>query len=273
MHRHLRLVVGASDGDYGVSVLVPGNCCDHRSISHLTEMDNFPPLVAERPGEGQTSTRATMGAPADQEHPERPPHGRILRRAHRPRGRGSIAGPLGVTTGGPYHAGVPVRPPTTRSTRSLAIGIVGLILGLVLVLALFVLAIPSLTEQDRIEVRLGDDVFVAGDAGRLAAQVAADGPILLPDVANGARDVYLQHAGDDPTTGWLVFDARRPGTGRECTLEWRGDGFADPCDGSVVPPDGGDLRAYEVSVNEDGTVEVDLVMRPEPTTTILITGR
>jgi len=143
---------------------------------------------------------------------------------------------------------------------------------LVLVLALFVLAIPSLTEQERIEVRLGDDVFVAGDAGRLSAQVAADGPVLLPDVANGARDVFLQHTGDDPATGWLVFDARRPGTGRECTLEWTGDGFDDPCDGTAVPADGGDLPAYEVSVNEDGDVVVDLVMRPEPTSTIIRSG-
>lgn len=166
-----------------------------------------------------------------------------------------------------------MRPSTTRSTRSLVVGIVGLILGLVLVLALFVLAIPSLTEQERIEVRLGDDVFVAGDAGRLATQVAADGPVLLPDVANGARDVYLQHSGDDPATGWLVFDARRPGTDRECTLTWVGSGFEDPCDGSMFPADGGDLPAYEVSVNEDGDVVVDLVMRPEPTSTILITGR
>jgi hypothetical protein len=167
---------------------------------------------------------------------------------------------------------VPVRPPKKRSTRSLVIGIVGLLVGLVLVLALFVLAIPSLTEQERIEVRLGDDVFVAGDAGRLSTQVAADGPVLLPDVANGARDVYLQHTGDDPASGWSVFDARRPGTGRECTLTWVGDGFEDPCDGTRVPADGGDLPAYEVSVNEDGDVVVDLVMRPEPTSTILRSG-
>jgi len=153
------------------------------------------------------------------------------------------------------------------------IGIVGLVVGLVLVLALFVLAIPSLTEQERIEVRLGDDVFVAGNAERLSAQVAEDGPVLLPDVANGERDVYLQHTGDDPTTGWLVFDARRPGSDRQCTLAWVGNGFEDPCDGTTVPADGTGLPAYEVSVDDEGKVVVDLVMRPEPTSTIIITGR
>lgn len=154
----------------------------------------------------------------------------------------------------------------------MVLGVVGLLVGLVLVLVLFVLAIPSLTEQERIEVRLGDDVFAAGNATRLAAQVAEGGPILLPDVANGGRDVYLVHLGDDPSEGWLVFDARRPGAGRECTLRWSGSDFEDPCDGQRVPADGSGLVAYDVSVDEDNRVVVDLMMRPQPTTSILITG-
>jgi len=162
---------------------------------------------------------------------------------------------------------MPVRPTPARSTRSIVVGVVGLALGIVLVVGLFVLAIPSLTENNRIEMRLGDDVFVAGDATNRSAAIAADGPILLPDVASGDRDVYLQHLGDDPATGWLVFDARRPGTGRDCTLVW-GDGqFTDPCDGTVVPADGAGLARYNVGVDDDGKVVVDLVMRPEPTTT------
>jgi hypothetical protein len=162
---------------------------------------------------------------------------------------------------------MPVRPPPVRSTRSIVLGVVGLALGIVLVVALFVLAIPSLTENNRIEVRLGDDVFVAGDAANRSAAIAADGPILLPDVASGDRDVYLQHLGDDPATGWLVFDARRPGAGRDCTLVWTGGSFTDPCDGTVVPADGTGLNAYNASVNDEGKVEVDLVMRPDPTIT------
>jgi hypothetical protein len=84
-----------------------------------------------------------------------------------------------------------------------------------------------------------------------------------------------------------VFDARRPGTGRECTLRWQpgtdsGEGsFVDPCDGTIVPADGGGLPHYDVEVNDDGTLIVDLVMRPTTTTaapntttsTIIITGR
>jgi hypothetical protein len=162
---------------------------------------------------------------------------------------------------------MPVRPNKTRSARAIVVGVAGLALGIMLVIALFVLAIPSLTEDNRIEVRLGDDVFVAGSAVSRSDAIAADGPILLADVASGDRDVYLQHIGDDPASGWLVFDARRPGAGRDCTLVW-GDGqFTDPCDGTVVPADGTGLNAYDVTVNDDGDVVVDLVMRPDPTTT------
>ena len=162
---------------------------------------------------------------------------------------------------------MPVKPPSQRSTRAVVLGLVGLVAGIAAVVALFVVAIPSLTESNRIEVRLGDDVFVAGNAGARAAAIAADGPILLADVASGDRDVYLQHLGDDPDSGWLVFDARRPGAGRDCTLVWDDGQFTDPCDGTVVPADGSGLAAYNVDVDDDGRVVIDLVMRPEPTTT------
>jgi hypothetical protein len=172
---------------------------------------------------------------------------------------------------------VPVRPPKTRSTRSVVLGVVGLAVGIILVLVLFVVAIPSLTETNRIEVRLGDDVFVAGDARARSAAIAADGPILLPDVASGDRDVYLQHIGDDPLSGWLVFDARRPGAGRDCTLVWGGETFTDPCDGTVVAADGAGLPGYDVAVDDDEKVVVTLMVRPEPTTVpgppITISGR
>lgn len=167
---------------------------------------------------------------------------------------------------------MPVKPRKARSTRSLVLGVLGLVLGIVLVLALFVLAIPSLTEQNRIEVRLGDDVFVAGSAERLSPAIAADGPLLLADVASGDRDVYLQHVGSDPATGWIVFDARQAGTGRECTLTWQGDRFTDPCGGPDVDGEGTGLRRYDVKVDEDGNVVVDLVMRTSTTSTIAVTG-
>lgn len=150
------------------------------------------------------------------------------------------------------------RPP--RSPRSMVIAVGGIVLGIALVLVVFVLAIPSLTESDSVQVNLGDDRFTAGNVSRLAPAVDDGGPLLLPDVANGQRDIYLQHLGATEDEDWLAFDARRPGQSRDCTLEWQAaEGeFVDPCDGTVVPADGEGLISYPVEVTEDGEVIVDL---------------
>lgn len=136
----------------------------------------------------------------------------------------------------------------------------GLVLGLVLVLVLFIVAIPSLTESGKVEVQLGPERFDAGPAVDRAAEIAERGPILLPDVAGNDRDVYVQHIGDDPLTGWLVFDARKPPAGRACTLEWQRDSgqFVNPCDDAVVDATGEGLTQYPVEVTDDGQVVVDL---------------
>jgi hypothetical protein len=141
------------------------------------------------------------------------------------------------------------------------LGVVGIVVGIALVLVLFVVAIPSLTESGRVEVRLGPDTFNAGAATDRSAEIRERGPILFPDVAGRDRDVYLTHTGDDPTEGWAAFDARRPGTGRECTLSWTGDAFRDPCGGPDVPVDGTGLVQYRVTVTEEGHVVVDF--RPD----------
>ncbi|MCC5951747.1 MAG: hypothetical protein JJU45_06580 [Acidimicrobiia bacterium] len=154
---------------------------------------------------------------------------------------------------------MPVRPTRTRSPRSLVLGVAALVAGIAAVLTLFVLAIPRLTEDGRIEARLGEPVFSVGSAEGRAEAIAADGPILFPDPAGGQREIFVQHLGSTPDDGWHVFDARRPGQGRECTLVWDDDAaqFDDPCDDATVPADGEGLRQYGVYV-EEGEVIVDL---------------
>jgi hypothetical protein len=135
----------------------------------------------------------------------------------------------------------------------------GLVVGLVLVLVVFVLAIPSLTESGEVEVQLGPERFDAGPSDDRAAEVAERGPILLADVAGRDRDVYVQHVGDDPSTGWFVFAARQPDASRDCTLEWRAEQteFVDPCDGATFDQQGTGLEQYAVEVTDDGQVVVD----------------
>jgi len=140
----------------------------------------------------------------------------------------------------------------------------GVVLALVLVLVLFVIAIPSLTESGKVEVRLGPERFDVGPAVERAEEIEERGPILLPDVAGNERDVFVQHIGDDPRTGWHVFDARRSGLGRECTLEWQGDAdrFVDPCGGPPIGSVGDGLTQYTVEVTDDGQVVVDFRTGP-----------
>ena len=94
----------------------------------------------------------------------------------------------------------------------------------------------------------------------------------------------MHHVGGNAEVGWVAFDARLPGTARECTLEWdfARDLFVDPCTDETFPPDGGALPHYPIRVTEEGALIVDLTPQGAPgqgtTTTgsssssILVTG-
>jgi type II secretory pathway pseudopilin PulG len=167
----------------------------------------------------------------------------------------------------------PVAPRKERNPRTMVLGLVGVVVALILLIVVFVFAIPSLTESGKVQVRLGTDTFDAGLAKKRADAIRRDGPILFSDVASGQRDIFLQHLGEDDTTGWSAFDARRDGQGRECTLSWdpTQTAFTDPCDGSVVVAAGSGLTQYKVVVSDAGTVVIDLnpdhVNDPTPTST------
>jgi hypothetical protein len=167
----------------------------------------------------------------------------------------------------------PVAPRKQRDPRAVVIGVAGLAVALVLLIVVFVVAVPSLTEGGKVKVKLGSDRFDTGLSGRKAATIIRrDGPILFSDVASGQRDIFLQHLGDDDSTGFSAFDARKPGTGRQCTLKWDAgqNRFDDPCDGSSVSPDGAGLVQYKVVAIDGGSVVIALNpddQGPEPTTT------
>lgn len=112
-----------------------------------------------------------------------------------------------------------------------------------------------LADTGEVDVQLGSDVFEAGDAERIAGEIADRGPILYSDVAGGNRDLYLVHVGDDPATGWSAFAAQQPGAPRDCYLEWDVDEevFVDSCDGTTFPHTGEGLTPYPVYVEDDGT--------------------
>ena len=154
----------------------------------------------------------------------------------------------------------PVKETKARAPRSVILAIVGITVGIALVLLLFVVAIPSLTESGTVEVKLGSETYDAGQAASRASNIASGGPLLFSDVSGGKRDIYLQHIGDDPDTGWFAFDARRPGQSRSCTLVWQPESadFRDPCDATIVPADGTGLTGYPVTITDGGKVIVNL---------------
>ena len=98
---------------------------------------------------------------------------------------------------------------------------------------------------------LGDVDFGSISADNMADEIEEKGPILWPDVASGTRDIWLQHLGDGPADGWLAFDARRTGSGRECNVAWdiTDRTFTDPCDGSIYPETGEGLPEIPVYIN------------------------
>lgn len=171
---------------------------------------------------------------------------------------------------------MPVQESRKRSARSVVMAVAGVAVGIVLVLLLFVVAIPSLTESGKVEVKLGSDTYDAGSATARAENISDGGPLLFSDVSSGNRDIYLQHIGDDVATGWYAFDARRPGQARNCTLSWQPapSNFRDPCDGATIAADGTGLLSYPVTITDKGKVIVDLRGEPdEPTEPTTTTGK
>ena len=144
--------------------------------------------------------------------------------------------------------------PNLRSVIVVGLAGVAVALGLVLVVLLL-----SRSGAD-VEIRLGDRDFRDMETGRISAEIADRGPILFGDVADGELDIILQHLGDDPETGWLAFEARRPGQSRDCFFAWRAEqaDFVNTCDpADIVDTAGTGLRHFDVAV-VDGEVRVDI---------------
>ena len=102
-----------------------------------------------------------------------------------------------------------------------------------------------LADSGRVDVRLGDAEFRAGSAESLSDDIAEGGPVLLKD-PNSDRDIFVQHLGEDPNRGWLVFETRWPGSPTSCGLTW------EAASRQFVPPDSEECEGLP-RAEEDGT--------------------
>ncbi|MCP3989592.1 MAG: hypothetical protein GY724_10990 [Actinomycetia bacterium] len=110
-----------------------------------------------------------------------------------------------------------------------------------------------------IDLDIGDGIYRPGPAADLASAVE-EGPLLLPDLAGGDSDFFLQHLGDDVDEGWIAIAARPQTAARHCFVEWKADerSFVDSCDGATYPEDGAGLPHHPVRVTDEGDIEVEV---------------
>jgi hypothetical protein len=161
--------------------------------------------------------------------------------------------------------------PVARGNRLNTRSFIVLAATVLAIAVLFAVMLVYLADNGK-DVRLGDNQFNDLNAARTAQRIRNDGPIQFPDVSGGGRVVNLSHVGDDPQTGWYIFDARAAGAARDCILDWNRDRqvFVDRCDANhTFPLDGGGLHQYAVRVDTRGRLVIDFNVDPLTTTTVI----
>ena len=106
-----------------------------------------------------------------------------------------------------------------------------------------------LADSGGVDVRLGDSEFSAGTAASRSRDIAEGGPLLFPDPRGSDRNIFIQHRGEDPNRGWLVFETRWAGSPSSCSLTW------EAVSRQFVPPDSLECRGLP-RAEADGTAVV-----------------
>jgi hypothetical protein len=162
--------------------------------------------------------------------------------------------------------------PVARSDnrRSTIVGVVGLLFGAALMVVGLIALSTRGSESKRTERLTPAKEFRVADAKGKAAEVAKEGPLLLPDPATFNRPIFLQHVGDDANQGWSAFDAVAPGCRN--SLTWQADRkmFVDPCSKRELDSAGGDQFHYPTRV-DDNAILVNLDPGTTTTTTTIAT--
>lgn len=158
----------------------------------------------------------------------------------------------------------------SKQTMAVGMGIVALVLAIALAWGILKVAGGSSSSR----LRLGSDVFEAGNSTRMANQIERDGPLLFSDVSGRGqnRPIFVNHFGDDPETRWVAFDAVAPEAPPNCFLSWNStkDLFEERsvagggdyrkgelCRDVTFPSNGEGLIQYRWSVDKNGLLSID----------------
>ena len=103
--------------------------------------------------------------------------------------------------------------------------------------------------------RLAPSNLRIGSVTNVADEIVAKGPILFPGLGttDGERTVVLDHTGDDPTVGWVVYYAYPAGEDPSCAVEQvrdaDGDGTREFVDCNGIAIDVSELSPPPAGVN------------------------
>jgi hypothetical protein len=91
------------------------------------------------------------------------------------------------------------------------------------VLGLILWGVAVFTSRNPEDVKLGDQTFVVSRVDRLSDRVAADGPVLFPDLKSkaGTRSVIIDHVGGEDATGWVIYNPFPADRGDDCIVTQR----------------------------------------------------
>lgn len=149
---------------------------------------------------------------------------------------------------------------TKAPPRQIIFLFIATILGFVAMYFLFTRT-ADLAQSGDAQLSIGDEVFGPGNIDRLSEDIEAQQtPLLLSDVSGGDRDIFLQHIGDAPETGWFAFAVRPNDAPRDCFINWELEEqeFSYNCDDRTIPANGEGLFQYPVMISTSGDITIDL---------------
>jgi hypothetical protein len=111
-----------------------------------------------------------------------------------------------------------LRSPLARAVVPVVGGL--LVLALIAGVTWMIAAVITRGDAETTE-RLAPPTFRLGSVERRAADIAEDGPLLFPGLNTtvGERSIVLNHEGEDPTVGWVVYYAFPADRDSTCPVE------------------------------------------------------